>query len=155
MRCGERTDTIEGHRRVRAASAARRRPRRGVSLLEAVAALAIVGATGVAVLSATGAGVRTGARAVRAHEAEALGLELLTTISLVDQGTLRLLPDSLRDGQFAPPFDDYRWHTTVTSSDQWPGVYEVAIAVEWDGGAQTLSSTLYRRPTDSTAMVAP
>lgn len=123
-----------------------RRTRRGLSLLEAVAALAIVGATSAGVLAATGAGVRTAERSRRAHEAEALAEEQLALVTVAGGTTLPLLPDSLAHGVFAPPFDEYSWDVTVQPDATLPGLYAVQVDVTWAGGAQSLQSALYRRP---------
>ena len=128
------------HRRVR------RRARRGVSLLEAVAALAIVGVTSASVLTVAGAGVRTAERARRAHEATALAQETLARISLLDEASLLPLPDSLRVGTFAPPFADYDWDAAVRADASRPGLYTVDVTVQWEGGGQTLTTAVYRRP---------
>lgn len=126
-----------------------RRPRRGLSLFEAVAALAIVGATATGALSAAGAGTRTAARARHAHEAEALMQELHAKLSLTRD--LLPLPDSLVRGRFEVPFDDYTFETEVRTSVAVPGLYEVRMTVEWDGGAQEVHTVLYRGSTPSTA----
>jgi type II secretory pathway pseudopilin PulG len=122
------------------------RPRRGLSLLEAVAALAIVGATSAGVLAATGAGLRTAAQARHAYEAEALSLEMHAMLALADEGTLRALPDSLAGGRFPEPFAQYRWKTEVRPHSEWGGLLMVQIEVQWPEGAHRIASALYRRP---------
>lgn len=148
MRSGERdrVGVRRTHRYAGDGSRPRGRRRRGVSLLEAIAALAIVGATSAGVLATTGAGVRASARARQAHEAEALGLELFAQLSLASESTLRALPDSLAGGRFAPPFDEYTWRTAVGPHGEVAGLYDVRIDIMWGDGTQALSSALYRRP---------
>ena len=128
-------------------AAARRltRPRRGLSLLEAVAALAIVGATSAGVLAATGAGLRTATRARHVVEADALATEVYARLSLAGDAALRALPDSLAGGQFPSPFTDYAWRATVRPHGEWAGLMTVDIEVQWRDGAHRLSSALYRR----------
>lgn len=122
-----------------------RRARRGLSLLEAVAALAIVGATAASVLATTGAGVRGAERARHAHEAAALAEETLARVALLDEESLRALPDSLAGGAYAAPFDDYRFSTALRGDAAVPGLVVVDVTVEWDGGQQQYTTALYRR----------
>ncbi|WP_461412802.1 type II secretion system protein [Gemmatimonas sp.] len=132
----------------RASTLARRRSlRRGVSLLEAVAALAIVGATSAGVLAAVGAGTRTAARARHAHEAESLALELHASLAVQSEATLRALPDSLAAGRFRAPFDGYTWRARVRPDATAPGLYEVRVDIDWPSGSQSLSTAFYRRAT--------
>lgn len=123
----------------------RTRARRGLSLLEAVAALAIVGATAASVLATTGAGVRGAERARRAHEASALAEETLARVALLDDASLRALPDSLAGGTYAAPFDDYQYTTTLRGDVAMPGLVFVDVAIEWNGGTQRHTTALYRR----------
>lgn len=120
------------------------RPRRGLSLLEAVAALAIIGATSATALGVVGAGVRATERAGRAHEAEALAEEVLARLTLADDDAVRALPDSLAGGQFPAPFDDYTWHAVVQANRSWPGLFDVRVEVTWPGGVQSLVTALHR-----------
>ena len=122
------------------------RARRGVSLLEAVAALAIVGATSAGILATTGAGVRAAERARRAHEASALADETMARIALLSDEALRVLPDSLSGGTFAAPFDEYDWEASVQGDVQVAGLFTVAVSVQWEGGVHSTTTALYRRP---------
>lgn len=124
----------------------RRASRRGVSLLEAIAALAIVGATSASVLAAVGAGTRATDRARRTHEAESLALEVHARLAIQREADLRVLPDSLASGQFAAPFDGYTWRANVRPDAALPGVYQVQIDIEWSGGSQPLHTAFYRGP---------
>lgn len=121
------------------------RARHGLSLLEAVAALAIVGATAASVLATTGAGVRGAERARRAHEAAALADETLARVALLDDNALRALPDSLTGGTFPAPFADYRFSVTVRGDASLPGLVFADVAIEWEGGQQRYTSAWYRR----------
>jgi type II secretory pathway pseudopilin PulG len=126
------------------------RARRGVSLLEAVAALAIVGATSASILATTGAGVRAAERARRAHEASALADETMARIALLSDEALRVLPDSLSGGTFAAPFDEYAWEASVQGDAQFAGLFTVLVSVQWEGGVQSTTTALYRRPVGRT-----
>jgi len=93
--------------------------RRGITLLEAVAAIAIVGMTAVGALEAVGGGMRTAERAKRAIEVEALATSRLEVMNLLTDQELQSLPDSIEDGKFAAPLDEYTWKaTSAPVSDQ-------------------------------------
>lgn len=120
--------------------------RRGVSLFEAIAALAIVGATSVGALAVAGAGVRTAEQARRAHELQALVREQLARLELARDEELRLLPDSLAAGTFAPPFDDYRWEMAARPDARYNGLFRIELVVRWADGVFVTQSAIYRRP---------
>lgn len=127
------------------------RNRPGISLFEAVFALAILGVTAIGALAAVGAEMRTAERARRMLEVEALSNERLVFLYLLTDRDLLNLPDSVAAGQFEPPFDDYTWMTTSTPNDAYPGLYDVKVTVTWPEGSQqrasfTASAAQYRRP---------
>jgi type II secretory pathway pseudopilin PulG len=124
----------------------RQRPRRGISLLEAVAAVAIVGMTSVAALSAAAADLRAAERARRALEAEALATARLDFMNLLYDSDLQALPDSVAKGTFDKPLDEYSWSATSTAYSDQAGVYDVRVTVRWADGAYTERTYLYRRP---------
>src|SRR5206468_3140408 len=113
--------------RVRTADRARAggRHRSGISLLEAVVAIAIVGMTAISALESVGGGMRTAERSKRAIEAEALATARLQFMDLMSETQLRALPDSVAKGEFSKPLDDYHWTTTSAPLDAEPGVYDV------------------------------
>ena len=127
-----------------------RRARKGVTLFEAVAALAIVGVTAVSALSAVGGDMRTATRAKRALEVEALATSRLDFLALMSDQQLQNLPDSVAKGTFDPPLDAYNWVTTTTPLATQAGIYDVRIEVEWKDGPKAatygLHSYIYRRP---------
>ena len=127
-----------------------RRARKGISLFEAVAALAIVGVTAVSALSASGAEMRTTARARRALEVEALATSRLDFLALMSDQQLQNLPDSVAKGTFDPPLDGYKWTTTAAPLATQAGIYDIRIEVTWkDGGKDDkygIESYVYRRP---------
>jgi type II secretory pathway pseudopilin PulG len=124
----------------------RPRARNGISLFEAVAALAIVGAVAVSALSAAGGEMRTAARARRALEVEALATSRLDFLALMSDQQLQNLPDSVGKGTFDPPLDNYKWVTTATPLSTQAGVYDIRISVDWKEGTYALRSYIYRRP---------
>jgi type II secretory pathway pseudopilin PulG len=124
----------------------KRRARRGITLLEAVVAIAIVGMTAVAALESVGGEMRTAERARRAIEVEALAASRLEFMDLLTDRELQSLPDSVGKGTFAAPLNDYSWTTTSTPVSEQPGVYDVRVNVAWPGGRYALRTYLYRTP---------
>jgi len=122
------------------------RTRRGFTLFEATAALAIVGLTSVAALAAVGAEMRTAARAQRAIVADALATSRLDFMNLLTDQELQAVPDSVAKGQFAAPLGDYSWTTTSGAVSDQGGVYNVTINIAWPGGSYVVRTYLYRRP---------
>jgi len=121
--------------------------RRGITLFEAVASVAIVGVTAAAALSAVGSQFRTTVRAQRALTVEALATSRLDFLDLLDgQNALTALPDSVAKGEFPAPLDEYTWTTDVTPISDEPGLYSVVVKVLWADGSYELKSRAYRRP---------
>ncbi|HVZ50220.1 MAG TPA: type II secretion system protein [Gemmatimonadaceae bacterium] len=125
--------------------------RRGVSLFEAVAAMAMVGIVAVAALEAVGSGMRTAARARRIVEASALAESRLDWLDFMNATAMQALPDSVKRGTFDPPLDDYAWTTDAVPVSTQPGLYDVTVRVSWaPDGAFALRSYVYRRPVITT-----
>jgi type II secretory pathway pseudopilin PulG len=122
------------------------RNRAGISLLEAVAAIAIVGITSVSALEAVGSNMRTAEKARRALEAEALATSRLDFMDLLTDRELQALPDTVESGKFPKPLDEYSWKTTASPLAEQPGVYDVRITVEWPTGSYVVRTYQYRRP---------
>ena len=127
-----------------------RSARRGISLLEAVVAIAIVGMTAISALESVGSGMRTAEKSRRAIEAEALASSRLEFMDLMTETQLQSLPDSVAKGQFDKPLDEYSWTTTSAPVDDQAGVYDVRITVTWPTGTYAIRTYLYRQPAFST-----
>lgn len=125
---------------------ARNRP--GVTLFEAVAAMAMVGMTSIAALEAAGSQMRTAERARRAVEAASLAQQRLDWLEFLSETQLRALPDTVKEGQFPAPLEEYSWETDAKPFPTQAGVYEIAVRVYWEKRAQNfeLKSYVYRRP---------
>ena len=123
------------------------RARSGLTLLEAVVALAIVGVTAVSALGAVAAESRAAEDARTVLEAEALAVQQLALIETLTGEGLQRLPDSLAHGTFDPPFERYRYTATSTPVLGEEGLTRVNISVEWANGEFPLGTVLYRRPT--------
>jgi type II secretory pathway pseudopilin PulG len=124
----------------------RLRARSGISLLEAVAAIAIVGLTAVSALESVGGNMRTAEKAKRATEAEALATSRLDFMELLNDRELQALPDTVEKGTFAAPLNEYTWKTTSSPVSDQAGVYDVRITIDWPTGSYTVHTYAYRRP---------
>jgi len=127
-----------------AESPSRRAAERGFTVLEALVAVTIVGMTAVASLATFGRQLQAGARAEAALEAEALADEQLARLRLLPVVALQALPDSLRSGTFPPPFERYRWTSTIRARLHEADLHEATATVRWDGGEFAVSTRLYR-----------
>lgn len=117
---------------------------RGFTLLESVFALMIVSLAAVAVLSTVGTELRTAERAQRGLEAAALAEHGLARIRLLAPHQLRPLADSLARGRFQPPFESYRWESTVRPVRGEDDLMDVSVRVEWGSGSYSLHGRLFR-----------
>lgn len=133
---------------------AHRGERNGVTLFEAVAAMAIVGLVSIAALEAAGAQMRAAERARRAVEAASLAQQRIDWLDFLNETQLRALPDSVKEGTFDAPLDEYTWETKATPVSTQAGVYDVTVRVLWDKQEQefTLRTYLYRRPVLTTGV---
>ena len=126
---------------------AARKARKGITLFEAVASIAIVGAVAASALSAVGSQYRTTARAQRALVVEALATSRLDFLDLLSADRdLQSLPDTVAQGEFPAPMDEYTWKTEVSPVSDEAGLYNVLITVLWKDGQYQLKSRAYRRP---------
>ena len=120
--------------------------RPGLSLLEAVVSVAIVGITAVSALEAVGSQMRTAVTARRNTEAATLATSRLDFMELMSDRELQALPDSVSKGEFAPPLDEYSWTTTSDPYSDQAGVYDVRVTIAWPNGSYAVKTYLYRRP---------
>jgi type II secretory pathway pseudopilin PulG len=141
---------IRAERRRRRHRCDNERMRSGISLLEAVVAVAIVGMTSVAALEAVGSDLRTAERARRAVEVEQLATSRLEFMNLLTDQELQALPDSVSSGTFPKPLDEYSWKTTSAPVSDQAGVYDVRLTISWPASAYTIRTYAYRTPPFST-----
>lgn len=106
--------------------------------------MAILGLASVAALSSLAAELRSAERAQRALEAAALAQDRLSTLEFLSSEELSPLPDSLRRGRFGAPFAAYGWQAAVREVPGERGLVDVAVRVEWEGGAYPLHALLFR-----------
>lgn len=124
----------------------RSRARRGITLFESVAALTIVGLVAISAMETVGAEMRTAERARRALEVEALATQRLDALELLNDQELQAIPDSVAVGTFDAPMDEYSWTIESTPVSEQPGVYDVALAINWESGSYPIRTKMYRRP---------
>lgn len=117
--------------------------RRGFTLLEAVAAMMIIGVVSVGALSAFAADLRAADRAQRMLPAAALAQDRLTAVETRGPALIEALPDSLARGRFGEPFNDYFWTASVHRLRMLPGLIEVNVNVSWDAGSFALTERRY------------
>jgi type II secretory pathway pseudopilin PulG len=141
---------IRAERRRRRHRCGNERMRSGISLLEAVVAVAIVGMTSIAALEAVGSDLRTAERARRAVEVEQLATSRLEFMNLLTDQELQALPDSVSSGTFPKPLDEYSWKTTSAPVSDQAGVYDVRLTISWPASAYTVRTYAYRTPPFST-----
>lgn len=124
--------------------------RAGVTLFEAVAAMAIVGIVSISALEAAAGQMRSAERARRAVEAAALAQQRLDWLEFLSETNLRALPDTVKEGKFEGALAEYSWETTSAPVSTQPGVYDVSVKVLWTDNSFTLHSFAYRRPVITT-----
>jgi prepilin-type N-terminal cleavage/methylation domain-containing protein len=121
-----------------------RRSRHGFTLLEAVIALAIIGAAVVGVLGAFGGDVRAAERSRTALTVSALARSRLARVEIATAAELATLPDSLAHGAFDAPFEGYQWKATSRAVPGEPDLYDLRVTVSWNDGQSELRSRRYR-----------
>lgn len=142
VRIGWRPGALAGVRLGR-----RRRPggvKVGFVLLEAVIALAIISMVAVGVLAVAAAQSRTAHQANVLLVASSLAEERLETLRLLDYHDLVALPDSLREGAFPPPLEDYAWTATVEPVEDEYDLLGVKVTVYSGEEAFPLRTLVFR-----------
>jgi type II secretory pathway pseudopilin PulG len=133
------------------------RDRRGITLFEAVVAIAIVGITAISALAAVGAEMQTAERARRALIVSALATERTAFLYLMTDRDLLNLPDSIAGGTFEWPMDEYAWTTTSTPNSDYAGLYNTRVTITWQEGADqaqyVTNGAQYRTPPVVTSAV--
>jgi hypothetical protein len=120
--------------------------RRGILLLEALVALAIVGIVAVALLGATGGQVRAADRGAGLLAASALAQDRATTFRILDHDDLVRPPDSLMAGGFPAPFDAFEWSATLEPVEGEYDLFALEVVVTGRGVRYPLQTLLHRAP---------
>jgi len=113
--------------------------------------MAIVGMVAIAALETVGSEMRVAEKARRAVEASSLAQVRLDWFDFMNETALRALPDSVKEGKFPAPLDEYSWKADATPVSTQPGVYAVTVSVHWaKDGLFELHSYTYRSPVITT-----
>lgn len=107
--------------------------RHGFLLLEAAVALLMIGLVAGGALELYAAETRAARREPARIVATALAQDRLAAVRLLDARQLGRLPDSLARGRFAPPFEGFRWRTSVRRTGE-SDLYELHVAIDWADG---------------------
>ncbi|MGH7467667.1 MAG: hypothetical protein ACRENP_06725 [Longimicrobiales bacterium] len=112
--------------------------------MEAVVALAIIALFSVALLGAVGAQVRASDRGNVLLVERALAEDRLMALQLLDYDALASLPDSLAQGRFAEPFEDFTWSATAVPLEEEYDLFTTTVVVEGRGYSFPLHFLLHR-----------
>jgi prepilin-type N-terminal cleavage/methylation domain-containing protein len=119
---------------------------RGFTLIEAIAALAIIGAASIAGLESVGSELRTAERARTAVTVSTLAQDRLAAITLLPLVDLQPIADSISHGTFPSPFDGYEWTASVRPVLGERNLYDVTVEVFNRATRYDLATRLYRAP---------
>jgi hypothetical protein len=103
--------------------------RGGFVLLEAVMALAILGVASIALLQVRSQQIRVATQARELLTAQALAEDRVAAIRLLEYEVLAEPPDSLMEGVFPEPFQDFAWTTEVALIEDEYDLFGVEVVV--------------------------
>jgi len=118
--------------------------RSGFVLIEAVAALAIIGLASIALLITTSTQLQTAGKASELLVQKSLAEDRLAAIRLLDYEDLASVPDSLTDGTFAEPFTQYSWIAAIEEIEDEYDLFGVEITVVGPLEVYPLRTLLHR-----------
>lgn len=125
--------------------------RAGFVLLEAVVALAIIGLFAIALLSTTSTQLLTASKANTLLVARSLADDRLAALRLLDYDDLGDVPDSLLEGTFPPPFEEYSWTAQVEEMEDEYDLFGVQVVVAGRGESFPIR-TLIHSPSPNVAV---
>ena len=105
------------------------RSSRGFVLLEAVVALAILGVASIVLLQVRAQQIRVATQARELLSAQALAEDRISTIRMLDYYLLSEAPDSLLEGVFPEPFQDFAWTAQITLMEEEYDLFGVEVEV--------------------------
>lgn len=120
-----------------------RAARGGFVLLEAMIALAIIGLFAIALLQATGTQIRAARQARTLLVARSLAEDRLAALQLLSYDALEDPPDSLLDGTFPEPFQDYSWTAEVAPIDSEYDLFGAEVVVRGAGETFPLRTLIH------------
>jgi hypothetical protein len=101
----------------------------GFVLLEAVVALAILGVASIALLQVRSQQIRVASQARELLTAQALAEDRVSAIRLLNYELLAEPPDSLMEGVFPDPFEDFAWTAEVALIEDEYDLFGVEVVV--------------------------
>ncbi len=106
-------------------------PRRanGFVLLEAVVALAILGVASIVLLQVRAQQIRVASQAHELLTAQALAEDRISAIRMLDYELLADPPDSLMEGVFPPPFEEFTWRADIALMEDEYDLFGVEVEV--------------------------
>jgi hypothetical protein len=114
-------------------------------LLEAVVALAILGVASIVLLQVRAQQIRVATQARELLTAQALAEDRISALRMLDYLLLSDPPDSLMEGVFPPPFEDFSWTAEVEIMEDEYDLF--GVEVEVTGPAERFPlRTLVHRP---------
>ncbi len=118
---------------------------RGVALLEALVALAILGIAIVGMVEASSAALRGQANA-RAHREAAIVAD--AQLSAMASASAYALDNNAgeRHGVVTIGAREYRWASRARAANDSSGIWNLGVAVAWDDGRITLGTAVWRPP---------
>jgi len=117
---------------------------RGFVLLEAVVALAILGVASIALLQVRAQQIRVATQAQELLTAQALAEDRIAAFRVLDYELLAEPPDSLMEGTFPPPFQDFRWTAQVALMEDEYDLFGVRVEVMGPNESFPLRTLLHR-----------
>lgn len=111
----------------------------GFTLIEVVAALAVVGLVLAAALGTAAADARASRRAVDVTEASALAEDLLLRTPFLRWDSLTAF-GSQGEGRFPAPMERFRWSVETARVSGEPELVEATVVVEWEDGVYAAST---------------
>ena len=118
--------------------------RGGFVLLEAVVALAILGVASIVLLQVRAQQIRVATQARELLTAQALAEDRIAALRMLDFLLLSEPPDSLLDGTFPEPFQDFRWVAEVELLEDEYDLFGVEVTVEGPAERFPLRTLIHR-----------
>jgi type II secretion system protein I len=118
----------------------------GFTLFEVVVALAIISLVAISALALVAQQVHVAERAKQIVRAEVLADQRMALLSLLTSYELQSLPDTVANGRFPYPNDEFSWHVTSQPIMGDDNLNDVRVDVNWNDGTYTLRTRVYQPP---------
>jgi hypothetical protein len=118
--------------------------RGGFVLLEAVMALAILGVASIVLLQVRAQQIRVAGQARELLTAQALAEDRISALRMLDYLLLDDPPDSLLEGVFPPPFEEFTWTAQVELMEDEYDLFGVQVEVLGPAERFPLRTLLHR-----------